>query len=341
MIDQERLHHFLHDFEEKLGGGNYAGVRELTAQFLDSDLFNAHFGHNLAEELSRIPELLDLAEQVIQRSIDASTPELLARLGPELGSTHQQKLELGRLLSLRGWAFWKQRRIEEGLSVINEAIEYKGQTAGQDAQDVLRLGILTYHAGERQAGWSLLKEAVLMDTSVEDADPEYRRAIDEIIALETSDGESSGGFLSRFRRENATPLPETAFRTEDGRRTTLADEAGEATFVDFFSPACSSSRQQISSLGAWYDELLLQSAVKALFILNRPELWQEARRMMADACLRSPTMLTVADGSAYVLIAGEPTVWIVDEDGLIRFRHSGYEPGDEAMYRKELLELLG
>jgi len=40
------------------------------------------------------------------------------------------------------------------------------------------------------------------------------------------------------------------------------------------------------------------------------------------------------------LIAVEPTIWIVEQNGKIIYKHIGYRQGDEILYEKEVEKLI-
>jgi len=314
-------------------------VRSATREYLSSADFHTHVGMVLGGMLLPHEELLDLTAEVVQRSIDANTPEHLSLLSPAMGTARHQRLEFGRLYSLQGWVLWKQGRQAEALGALEKGIDYLQEAPGPTAADKLRLGIVRYMRGKRGTGWGLICEALLMDSQVELGDPGYLEALEPIVGEEAR-GLSAIEFINVYRAEQAEPLPALGFVTLDGTRTSLGEGDHRATFVGFFSPACGSCRREIPALKALHDRMVGRDDVRMLFVLNQPRRRREAVEMMANAGLADAAVLVVAEGSAYDLIAAEPTVWIADGRDRIRAKHTGYTPGDEQMYERELLQLL-
>lgn len=77
-----------------------------------------------------------------------------------------------------------------------------------------------------------------------------------------------------------------------------------------------------------------------LFVLNQPDLRQEALTLFRDVGIDNPPVAVVEKGSAYDLITREPSVWLISRMGKVAAKHVGYERDDELVYREELERLL-
>jgi peroxiredoxin len=79
-------------------------------------------------------------------------------------------------------------------------------------------------------------------------------------------------------------------------------------------------------------------AVLAVETTNRPE---HARRFVESRGFGVPVLLddsNVARGTYRIL--GTPTTFIIDRAGRVVFQHVGFEPGQEAIYRRVVERLL-
>jgi thiol-disulfide isomerase/thioredoxin len=325
-------------------------IEKLTVkveQFLssdDSDPFfstsNPHSYVNIADDMLRYPELLDLAEQVVKKGIEVNTIENLQRtfgtMFPDWDratSEYQQKLEFGRLYSYYAWILWKQHKPEEALITIRRAMDYRC-TATSD--DYLRLGVIEYDTGKQQQGWEHIVKALMMDTIIEEQDPGYRLAISDIVTDKYGIELDPAAFVSEYRIQHAEMLPDLELVSLDGAKIGLDQYQGQVIFLNFFSPTCGSCQQEIPSLKQLYMTFSPREDVAFLFVLNKPDLKREALALLEQSGIHSSTIVTLESGSAYDLISAEPSIWIADKAGKVVFRHSGYEQGDELIYRREL-----
>jgi len=339
-MDMQRIGAFLGHLERAVSDGDLARARSLTEEYLESEDFHSHVGLVTVEQIVPHPELLDLAETVIMKSIRENTVENLARLHPQMGNARHQKVEFGRLYSLYAWILWKRDRPQEALSMMEQAMVYIEETGGSTAEDRLRLGILEYGNG-RKKGWEHVGRGLLMDSLVERRDPGYGTAIAQIVRDMHGEQEDPDEFVPEYRHRHADKVPDTGFIALNGERVRLDRLGNKVLLVNFFSPLCGSCRQEIPSLKGMYDALRSEPDLAFLFILNQPNLKQDALSMFGEAGISDPTILTVENGSAYDLISTEPTVWVVERSGKIVAKYTGYRTGDEVVYRETLMDWLG
>ena len=322
-------------------------LREKVEQFLssdDSDPFfntsNPHIYVNIAEDMLRYPELLELAESVVKKGIEVNTIENLQRsfgtIFPDWDqatSEHQQKLEFGRLYSLYAWMLWKQHKSEEALKTIKRAMDYK---SAPSSDDYLRLGVIEYDTGKKRQGWEHVVKALMMDTIIEERDPGYRLAVSDVVTDKYGIEIDPAPFISEYRIQHAEMLPDLDLVSLDGAKIGFDQYQGQILFLNFFSPTCGSCRYEIPSLKELYMTFSPREDVGFLFVLNKPDLKQEALALLEQSGIHRSTIVTLESGSAFDLISGEPSIWIADKAGKVVFRHSGYELGDELIYRREL-----
>jgi hypothetical protein len=77
-----------------------------------------------------------------------------------------------------------------------------------------------------------------------------------------------------------------------------------------------------------------------VFILNQPNLKQEAIALFEKSSIDKPVIAVLENGSVWDLISSEPSIWITDKAGKIVFKHSGYKEGDELIYQQKFLRLI-
>ena len=318
-------------------------LREETERFLSSDdsnpyVSNAHVYVNIVADILLYPELIELAEKAVKKGIEVNTIENIRRSfgtinWDQASLEHQQKLEFGRLYSHYAWILWKKRKLEEALEAIERAMDYK---LAPTPDDCLRLGVIEYYTGKKVQGWEHVVKALMMDTVLEDQDPGYHLAISTIVADKYGIEVDPAAFISEYRIQHAEMLPDLDLISLDGTKIGFDQSQGQVLFLNFFSPTCGSCRQEIPDLKELYITLSSRKDVAFLFVLNKPDLRQEALALFEQSGIHRPTIVVVENVLVWDLISSEPSIWIADKAGKVVFRHSGYEQGDESIYRREL-----
>ena len=302
---------------------------------------NPHTYFNMACNVQDIS--LGFAERLIERGIEVNTVENLRQLNPDrsaVGIAHQQKLEFGWLYSQYAWVLWQGKRFEQAFDAATRAMEFKSQSYKPDAADVLRLGIIAFDVGKKQAGWGHLCRAFLMDTEIEHREAEYEASISRIVKDRFGVDRDPADFIADYRSRHAVLAPDLSLVTLENASFRLEMLRGRVLFVQFFSPACGSCREEISNLVSLYQAFSSREDVAFLFILNQPRLKQEALDLFERYSIKEPIVVVLADGSAYDLISAEPSTWIVDRNGKVVSRVTGYRQGDELHFHKQLAKLV-
>ena len=320
-------------------------LREKIEQFLSLDdsnpaTLNSHIYFNISTEILPYDTLLDMTERVVMKGINVNTIENLGKSYPSMSKSvieHQQKLEYGRLYSQYAWILCKKNQLESAHETIQKAVGYISLMTGED---YLRLGIIEYENGEKESGWNHIIKALISDTMVEERNSDYRKALDKIIRNKFGKDKDSAAFIDNYRKQNAQMIPKIDLITLDSTKINTHLYKGKVTFVNFFSPSCSSCRQEIPSLKNLYKEFSQKEEIVFLFILNRPELKQEAIDMFKNSGIDKPVIAIVEKGLVWDFISAEPSIWITDKEGRIIVNHSGYKQGDELIYEKKLSNLI-
>ena len=338
-VNMQQIERFAHQFEAALSLQDWEQVRRLVGQYLSSDDFNPHIGGNIAEEILNQHPLLDLADQVVAKSIEENTVERLAALNPDMGNGTRLRREFGRLYGLRARILWKRDRLSEAADAIEKAMGYAGE-AEAGPEDRLLLGLIQYESRMEEVGWHSITQALLMDTQVENRQPEYQAAMAQIVRKRYGAQADPAAVVADYRDAHLGTVPDLSFVALDGSRVVLSQLKGKAVLLNFFSPACGTCRQEIGDLRGLHEAFSSEPGLAFLFVLNRPDLRQEADALLQRIGLRNPTVLVLERGSVYDLIPAEPCMWIADRSGKIVAKHVGYRTGDGVLYRKELAEVI-
>jgi thiol-disulfide isomerase/thioredoxin len=320
-------------------------LKSRVKQFLSLDdsnpiTRNSHIYFNIVTEILPYDALLGLAAEVAKKGIEVNTVENLHKTHQDMSKLeilHQQKLEFGRLYSQYAWILYKKNQLENAFDNIKKAMSY---ISSPTPDDYLRLGIIEYGKGKKQQGWDHITKALVTDTIVEVEDPGYRKAIDKVIKDKFGEEQDPAAFIAEYRRQNTEMIPNLILVTLENTKIKTHQYDGQVIFVNFFSPRCGSCKQEIASLKNLHERFSKINDVVFIFILNWPNLKQEAIDLFEKSGINKPVIAVLEKGTAWDLIPGEPSIWITDKAGKIAFRHTGYKQGDELIYQRKLSRLI-
>lgn len=320
-------------------------IKKRVKEFLSLDnsnpmTQNSHIYFNITNEILQYDALVSMAEQVVEKGIAVNTVENLRKSYPDMSESvikYQQKLEFGRLYSQYAWILWKKNQLENAFDTIKKAMSY---VSSPTPDDYIRLGIIEYENGKKQQGWEHISNALMEDTIIEERGFGYREAIYRIIKDKFGQEQAPAEFVARYRKQNAVMIPDLNLVTPLKTKVKVRQNNGKVTFIIFFSPSCSSCRQEIPSLKEVYDKFSRKDKVNFIFILNRPNMMQEAIALFEKSGIDKPIITVLEKGSVWDFIPAEPSVWIADKTGKLVFKHSGYKQGNDSIYERELSKLL-
>ena len=345
--DQQRTEELFAAFQQHVQSGAHDSLAAVLAEMAADPEFLPMHGRLLAGMILH-PDQLDLAEDLATTSIATNSAEKLERYSPGMGNPVKVDGLYQDLHSLRGWIRWKRERLAEAWEDMQTAVQYRDQRAEPSehgtlrlsAEDLLRLGIIAHDVGQPRYGWAKISEGIILDDAPLATDPAYQVALTRIVQSRYGDDADLEAIVTGLRTQAAEPLPDMALVTLDGGRLNLDGGGPRPRLMLFFSPACGSCQHEIAGLKGLYADLADGSA-QIIFILNRPEQAEAAKRLLKRHGLEGGTVAVLESGSAYDFIPGEPSTWIVDAGGTVVRKYVGYTRGDEERYRQELSGLSG
>lgn len=319
---------------------DWSAARELAEDYLEADDFNAHIGGSMAGLLLPHEQLLAAAEHIVGRCLSSNTLENLAMLGATNSSEMKRQMDFAWFYSMQALIYLKTERIAQADSSMAEALSHMTGTTKPQAVDYLRAGIIAYARGRQKEAWDQIQRGLLLDSTVEHTDPVYLPRIAALVEEREGHQVQVEEYIAQLRRQHAEVVPDLSLTTHDGRGFSLHGMKGKVLFVNFFSPICSTCQQEVPAIKALYEAHVNEPAMEFIFVLNNPLLRDRTTRFMERAGLSAAQIVVLAEGSAFDYIPGEPTVWIVDADGRLVGRHTGYRDGDEQLYAQELTNAM-
>jgi hypothetical protein len=301
-----------------------------------------HIYLSILEDIVVHDALLDLAETIVDRGIDVNTIENLReslRAAAE-DIEHEQVYEYSRLYSHKASILLRTGRHGEALATMETAMTYIGQIGEPRPVDFLRLGLIEYASGRLDEGWSHIGDALMMDGTIERHLPQYRTLLAAVVVDMFGDALDMDDYIWEYRRDNRQTVHGLVFTTLSGETINLDDERGKVLCLTFFSPMCMSCREEVPCIKMTFEDLSRRPDVRFLFVLNRPDLQIQAASFFAECGITTDVIATVAVGSAYDLIATEPTIWIADRSGTIVTKLTGESVATPETYGEELMKVL-
>lgn len=128
-------------------------------------------------------------------------------------------------------------------------------------------------------------------------------------------------------------------KAADGSNYRLAEQRGELVLINFWASWCGPCRQEMPEL----DKLAADFADLGVQVvgINVEQETADAEQFLKAAPVSFPILWDGSNSTAKAYaVSGMPTTVIVDRNGDIRYRHAGYQPGDEQQYREQLKKLV-
>ncbi len=127
--------------------------------------------------------------------------------------------------------------------------------------------------------------------------------------------------------------PDFALKSRAGTNLRLSELRGQVVMINFWASWCGPCRQEMPLL-----EKLHQRYKKLGFTMLGVNVEKDSRAALSflkDLPVSFPILYDKENTvSRLYKVSGMPTTVVVDRDGKLRFRHTGFVPGDEQEYSK-------
>lgn len=142
--------------------------------------------------------------------------------------------------------------------------------------------------------------------------------------------------------EPRSKAPDFSLRTVSGERVKLSDHTGKVVLLSFWATWCSPCKQELPVLQGFLEKHGAEGLAVLAVNIDEPKTAVEVRRFVTDKKLTMPVPL---DPTAEVLGKFNPKqalpfLAIVDREGRLAFRHTGFGEGAEKQIEEEVVRLL-
>jgi len=131
-------------------------------------------------------------------------------------------------------------------------------------------------------------------------------------------------------------------KTIDGEPKTLHDVLGKATLVVFFYPTCAYCNASAPDIQRMYDTYKAQG-LSVVYVNILPDEQKLVKGWQAEHCSTVPVLVGATTGTIQdnYDVTATPTHYLLDANGKVLARHSGFKAGDEKRLEQEIQSALG
>lgn len=135
--------------------------------------------------------------------------------------------------------------------------------------------------------------------------------------------------------------PDWTAKDLDGETVSLADLKGKVVIIDFWATWCGPCRKTMPLLDKFYTESKPENVVVyGMNVWERDPNRDKVRPYIAEKGYRFPILLGANETAEAYGVTGIPTLFVIDQQGRIAYRHIGYNPTIAEVLTWQVNELL-
>jgi len=333
----------------RLGQYEEAARAAQTSRRPSGNLYNS-IAWPLVEKGERLAEAVQWARtgvDLIRAQSDADKPAYLS----ERSWRSSRAMQLGMILDTYALGLFKLGRFQDAERAYAEADSLFDGAVAETAE---RLAETYLKNGKSQEALEVTRRMILTGTTTDSTLSVYREAYvshnGSAAHMDQDLQELRSAAADRLRAELlktrlATPAPVFALQSLDGSTVSLEKLRGKVVILDFWATWCGPCKMSFPYLQRFYDRHRENGAI-ALFAVNTWEREQgekrqkTVRKFLADNRYTFPVLFDQTAVEQYG-VEGIPTRFVIDQEGMIRFKSVGFEGGEKMLTQMDLqIELL-
>jgi peroxiredoxin len=135
------------------------------------------------------------------------------------------------------------------------------------------------------------------------------------------------------------PAPAFTLQSTDGKTVSLAQFKGDVVMINFWASWCGPCRQEMPLLNEIYKQY--EDMGFTLLGVNVEPNPRNANAWLKETPVSYPILYDPkSQVSQLYQVQAMPTTVIIDRQGIVRFVHNGYLPGDENKYMNSIRALI-
>ena len=137
----------------------------------------------------------------------------------------------------------------------------------------------------------------------------------------------------------STEAPDFTLKTLNGPNVRLEEYRGQVVLINFWASWCGPCRQEMPILDKLHQRY--EDTGFAVLGVNVEVEMGPARKVVDKTNVSFPVLIDEAQTvSEMYQLEAMPSTVVVDRDGVVRYVHRGYKPGDEAKYVEVVKRLI-
>ncbi len=147
---------------------------------------------------------------------------------------------------------------------------------------------------------------------------------------------ATGGAQAVAVKENA---PDFTLKTLTGNNLRLEEYRGQVVLLNFWASWCGPCRQEMPILDRLHQRY--EDTGFAVLGVNVEGKAEPAQDIVDKTKVTFPVLIDQAQATSKLYnLQAMPSTVVIDRDGVIRYIHRGYKPGDEAKYVEVVKQLI-
>jgi len=304
--------------------------------------------NNLAYELARNKTDLDSAEAYSKRSIELAKEEFKAKpwdiTQERWDRTKSQTI--GNYLDTYGWVYYQKGNYFKALEQLQEAFKYIPEPTIE-----YHLGLAYYQTRQLDSAVTHLADALAGQVE----DPQQAKADFETVYLARYKSKNGMEDLLTKARDKKTaeeikadstsaatvigrPAPEFSLPALDGTMHKLSDHRGKVVVLDFWATWCQPCKLSLPLV----DKAFLASQDKGIQFyavnLEGTDKKDMVKSFWDQKGYGFPVLMGGMMGNGIdkiYQVTGIPTTFVIDKNGIIKYRHIGYRQNLDQLLTKE------
>jgi peroxiredoxin len=139
--------------------------------------------------------------------------------------------------------------------------------------------------------------------------------------------------------QTGSVAPQFTLKDLTGRSIALDQYKGKVVFLDFWAPWCAPCKEELPELEALHNRYAREGLAIIGISLDTSE--ASVSRFLQKMPVAFPVLIDKnADASDLYRVSSLPAGFLIDRNGIIRYKHLGFGKEYVSQYEKEIVELL-